>query len=532
MNSTLVTSIAGGNTTKGDFAYACAEVEIWETIEEAVRIKASRARQLRNALLPIQQLPTEVVALVLRMAVAPFREEMHYYTILQQISGVCHRFRQIIHGTPTFWSRIDSSDPPHIVDEALKRSAVHALDVRYEYGMSLDIFTQKVAPHIGRCRKVEMDDHFMLNLEHMQKFLALPAPHLEQLILRSRMSVPGFLGEEICVEQATRLKELEIRGIPCRWEAAAFRGLESLRISHAYFQSFNQILGLLNHSPCLLRLELGYGMTIHDSPDIEPTFRQINLPLLRNLSFSLRDTRHRETISDCIQVPSCTDLHLDISGEEQDIPDHIARMAASWLGQVQPAIPNPRSISIAVAISDTTLTVPRDDGQGGLSLAITHYPDSSNATRVLEGVNRVIVDHLITSESSLQLDNEIFISLDDRNLLNELNRLPLVTRLDIKNTGDYPESSPDWTADEHGNIPLFPLLKLLRLYNQSEEWIVHIIRALFLSPNFGIKKRAVNVELYFLMEEEREQFLHAIADTIKGVIGEGNQLSFMLAPSE
>lgn len=99
---TLVTSIAGSNTTKGDFAYACAEVELWEIIEAAVRTKASRARQLRNALVPIQQLPTEVVVRVIHMAVAPFRHQAEYYTILRQISGVCHRLRRIINGTPTF----------------------------------------------------------------------------------------------------------------------------------------------------------------------------------------------------------------------------------------------------------------------------------------------------------------------------------------------------------------------------------------------------------------------------------------------
>ncbi|KAG8899908.1 hypothetical protein FRC00_000678 [Tulasnella sp. 408] len=529
---TLVTGIAGSNTTKGNFACACAEVDLWEKIEAAVRIKASRARQLRNALLPIQQLPTEVVVRVLRMVVAPFREQTKYYTVLQQISRVCHRLRRIIHGTPTFWSRIDSSDPPHIVDRALKRSAAHALDVRYGFGISLDIFVEKLTPHIGRCRKVEVE-YYMTGLEDLKQFLALPAPRLEQLVLRNTRPIRGFDTLEIFFEQATRLKEVEIRGVPCRWEAATFRGLESLRISGAHFHSFNQILRLLYHSTSLVVLELDGGINHASSADIDPTFRQINLPLLRNLSISFNHLPRTETFFDCIRVPSCTDLYLAIPDLELDTLGHMARLATLWLGQVQVPIPNPRSINIAMTSSITTLSVSSNDGQGRLSLALAHcylYPHT--VARVVEGVNRVIADHLVTSESSLQFDNSTFIFLNVQSFLNELLRLPSVTRLDIGiPISDY-DMLPSWTAEECWTFPLFPSLKLLRLFHQPEEWILHIIRALFLSPALGIKNRVIDVEVYFRTEEEREHFPSDTADTIKEAIGEGNGLSFMLAPSE
>lgn len=417
------------------------------------------------------------------------------------------------------------------MDEALKRSAALALDLRYELGMSLDIFMQELTPHIRRWRKVVVD-YYTIGLEHLQKFLALPAPLLEQLVLRNQMPIRGFVTVDISVEQAPRLREVEIRGVPCRWEAATFRGLESLRISRVFFQSFNQILGLLHRSPCLLKLELDCGITPYSSPEIDLTFRQINLPLLRNVSISFNNSHHTETIFGCLQLPSCADLRLDIPMEEQGIPDRVARLAASWLGQVQMSIPNPRSINIAMESSDTTLTIPGSYGRGGLSLALVCYLDSGRAARVLEGANRVIVDHFVTSESSLQLDNRIFTFLDRRNFLDELIHLSPVTRLDIKNPDSDPENLPRWTAEEHWTFPLFPSLMLLRLFNQSEEWILHIIRALFLGPALGIKNRVVNVEVYFRTEEDRENFPGAIADIIKEVIGEGNGLSFMLAPRE
>lgn len=161
----------------------CAEVEIWQAIEEAVRTKGSRARQFRNALLPIHRLPHELILEVLRSVIEPFAKQEDYYIFVKRISGVCHLWRHIINGAPALWSRIHGWDPPPAMEEALERSAAHTLDVWFDPGCGLneidmDTFLEKLSPHMDRCEKLVLVAGWQEG--GLEKLFALSAPQLRR----------------------------------------------------------------------------------------------------------------------------------------------------------------------------------------------------------------------------------------------------------------------------------------------------------------------------------------------------------------
>lgn len=526
----LITRIAGVDAPCGEFARAWAEAEIWATVEEVIRNKASRARQVRNALLPIQQLPTEVVLQVLCMVVPPFLEQADYYMVLRQVSGVCHRWRQIINSTPTLWGRIHSWDSAYVVKEALKRSAHHALDVYFDNDNRIRPmgraerynFVENLIPHLGRCRKLALG--WDSDPRQVKELLGLPAPQLEQLILRDEIGNDDFATVEIFAGQAAFLKQVEIDRVACRWESAAFKGLKSLSISNVSFQSFNQILELLQYSPTLLKLKLQHIIFPDSDADIDPMFRQIRLPLLNNLQIRSIHWRRTESLLGCIHAPGCAHLHLTMDDVETGIEGSLARLPALWPSQVRIIILNLRSIRVVVKEVETALFASSSDGQGGLSLVLRRGAYFERSAILLGGINHIIKNYLSAPESSLQVDSFTLHCLHHGNILNEILRLPTVTRLDLGDplyNYEMPYACPH--EDQHWTLPPFPSLKLIRCFTPREDWVMRVIGAAFHNPTIDAQNRAIDIQVHSRTEQANEDCTSRLAPRIRAVIGESNR---------
>ncbi|KIO27420.1 hypothetical protein M407DRAFT_23354 [Tulasnella calospora MUT 4182] len=517
---------AGASQTP--FMRACAKVDLWQKIEIAVRAKGSRARQTRNALLPIQQLPTEVALHLFNAVLMPVKRRQ-YYDTLKDISKVCHRWRHTVHHTPALWSRIYGSTPHQIVDQALERSATHSLDVWFSSRgrvnrIDLQDLVQRLSPHIGRCQSVALTYFGEWDASHGLTQLVHPAaPRLERLLLEDHRWVTNLSGTDLFGGQASMLKEVGVVGITCDWGGAVFQGLSVISLSRVFFPTIDSLLETLDQSRCLSRLNLSF-IVFPDNSATTPV-RHIDLPLLNSISLAFDDMQNTEILLDHVNAPICSHLCLFLL-DGPDIGGHAKDLAAKWLARRQAPIPTSKSTAFALANSKITLSAA--DGQEALSLTFSYYSGDERTARILNGVNRVAKELLNAKEASLKLDDRAFALLEHSGIVDELRQLPPVTVIEIGDPCSDGEGRY-WGYPRHFNLPPFPSLRLFRTFHQPMECIFTILKGIFTTPITTVGDRIVYVEIHGSREPE-DDWLAYIATQMKEIVGESCRSSFVTTP--
>lgn len=507
---------------------ACAKVDLWQKVEDAVRAKRSRARQARNALLPIQQLPTEVTLHLFDMMLRPVKRR-YYHDTLKEISRVCHRWRNVIHHTPALWSKIYGNTLRQIVDQALERSAAHPLDAWFssmgrENRIDLECFVERLSPHIGRCQSIALT--YFGEWDPSQGLIQLihrPAPKLERVTLEDQRALTDFSNAELFDGQAPMLEEVKVLGIACDWRGAAFRGLAALSLSKVLFPTIDYLLETLDQNRLLTCLKLSF-VTFQDA-NAQTMTPYIVLPLLTNFSLALDDIRTTEIVFDRINAPTCSNLVLFLPGGPE-IGTHATRLAGKWLAKRHTPTPAVESTTFALANSKITLSAVSTDGRDALSLTFEFFSGDKNMTHLLNGVNRIAKELFNSAESSFKLDDRSFALLENPGIVDELRQLPSVTTIEIGDPFSEFESLRYWGYPREFALPPFPSLQLFRTFHQPMECIFTILKGIFTEPITTAEGRIIHVEIHGTREPEPD-WLAYIAAQMKEIVGESCRSSFV-----
>ncbi|KAG8943859.1 hypothetical protein FRC04_002482 [Tulasnella sp. 424] len=527
----LVTKIADAGVTQTPFMRACIKVDLWQKIEGAVRTKGSRARQARNTLSPIQQLPTEVT-LQLFDTVLMLVGRRHYHDILKGMSEVCHHWRKIIHHTPALWSKIYCSAVREVVDQALERSATHPLDVWFSSvgrgnKIALESFLEKLSPHMGRCQRValtyfgEWDQS-----EGLAELASLPAPKLEQVVLEDQRWLSDLSGVELFGGQAGMLKDVQILGIACNWECAAFKGLRVIGLSKVSFPSVDSLLGILDQSRCLSCLQLSF-ITFTDN-DAATMVRCVTFPLLDNLSLVFEDVLHTEIILDHIKAPICSHLCFFIP-DGVEIGGKVMHLAAKWLAQRQAPVPKLQSATFALLNSEVSLSGVSTEGLEALSLTLKCGHGEENTARLLNAANCVAKELLCAIESRFKIDEGAIDFLQHPKVVEELSQLLPVTTIEIGDPFSDGEGRRYWGYPRQFTLPPFPSMRVFRTFHQPLECIFSILKGIFTIPIPNTEDRAVHVEIHG-PTHPKPDWLDYIATQTKEIVGDNCRSSFVLTP--
>ncbi|KAG9046690.1 hypothetical protein FS837_003843 [Tulasnella sp. UAMH 9824] len=523
--------IVDAGVTQTRFMRACAKVDLWQKVEDAVRAKRSRARQARNALLPIQQLPTEVILHVFNTILRHVKRRC-YHDTLKEISRVCHRWRHVIHHTPALWSKIYGSTLHQIVDQALERSATHPLDAWFSSigtmnRIDLEGFVKRLSPHIGRCQSIALT--YFGEWDPSQGLVQLihrPAPKLQRVTLEDERALTDFSNAELFDGQAPMLKEVEVLGIACDWRGAAFQGLVALSLSKVFFPTIDYLLETLDQSRIISRLKLSF-VTFQDAKARTMT-PYIVLPLLTNFSLALDDIRTTEIIFDRINAPTCSHLLLFLP-DGPEIGTHAARLAGKWLAKRQTPTPPLESTTFALANSKITLSAVSNGDREVLSLTFDFFSGEENMAHLLNGVNRVARELFNSTESSFKLDERSFALLENPKIVDELRQLPSVTTIEIGDPVSDLDSLRYWGYPRQFALPPFPSLRLFRTFHQPMECIFTILKGIFTEPITTAEDRIIHVEIHGTREPESD-WLAYIATQMKEIVGESCRSSFVTTP--
>ncbi|KAG9004588.1 hypothetical protein FRB94_002264 [Tulasnella sp. JGI-2019a] len=107
--------------------------------------------RLRNHNLPLYQLPLEILAQVLSLALQDALHTPIYMKRLQVFASVSHRWLRLVKETPSFWMVISSDLTLPLFRQVLSRSMGRSLDVVYskkpDSNIPKDMFTTLVVEH-------------------------------------------------------------------------------------------------------------------------------------------------------------------------------------------------------------------------------------------------------------------------------------------------------------------------------------------------------------------------------------------------
>ncbi|KAF8913595.1 hypothetical protein CPB85DRAFT_1434001 [Mucidula mucida] len=262
------------------------------------------ARGKRNALIPVNQLPAELMVIIFTYSqqhLASFLPtppngiayDKHHRDWLSLLH-VCRHWRGIAATSNLLWTTIDNGLVPQ---KFLRRSGNAPLTVYCGVRMrscpksDLSLFL----PHLHRIRELHMDiSSWVLSIQDLYTAISKPAPLLESLTLDTMgpVTAPNAHLPAIFNGVMPRLRKLCLEYFTY-WPTGYFRGLTSLCLHHMPFPeslrpTTAQFLDFLESSPDLEELILvSAGPTRVDAEDVPAphTERLVALNKLRELTF-------------------------------------------------------------------------------------------------------------------------------------------------------------------------------------------------------------------------------------------------------
>ncbi|KAG9003342.1 hypothetical protein FRB90_011197 [Tulasnella sp. 427] len=241
-----------------------------DAISKSVRRQMVAWLRPRNSLLPIHNLPIELIQHILRFALfaSNGRRRHDYVSKLNTLRAVSWTWRDLIDRTPAFWTQISSQDHIDFAFEAFQKSQNYPLQLKCVGTMdyeSLSPFLDMAVEHLGRWEYIvlkKLDSDLII-----KEYFLSPAPRLKGLAF-SKMIPSGlyafqqlgpFLGAEFTNLQELRavqcdfiggqnvhfqrLKLLEIEGLWLEWEVlfgilSGNHDLQELRIDRTAFRQY------------------------------------------------------------------------------------------------------------------------------------------------------------------------------------------------------------------------------------------------------------------------------------------------------
>ncbi|EAU84228.2 hypothetical protein CC1G_08158 [Coprinopsis cinerea okayama7 len=310
-------------------AHAIAQLEQqWSVMNSTMMEKILALRYRVNALLPICQLPDEILLEIFMEVQYAYRLQLRPFQWVPPIAHVCRRWRDIALSAPMLWTNI-TNRPLSWLEPALERSQTSPLSIYLSTSCNMlpESAEQRLEQVVGnkdRLKKFGITS----TPEVVEKWIMrLPssAPFLEKLALIStRPSSPRHL-EQLFKEGAPRLKKLQMRGFSANWNRSLIGRLKTFELTCFQSQLLLQtVLDALRNMPQLEKLALelnSQGTIVPPSP-----YTKMELPGLKYMRLR-GEPRMINAILMALAIPASTELNIHCVGDSFD--DHYAEFSSA-----------------------------------------------------------------------------------------------------------------------------------------------------------------------------------------------------------
>ncbi|KAG8997203.1 hypothetical protein FRB90_012565 [Tulasnella sp. 427] len=245
-----------------------------EAIQLAMRTRATLLRRQRNALLPISQLPSELLSSILLHSFD--RTESHKVNALQNLAQVAWRWWQAIKADPEFWQ--DIVPPLKSVGLQIRKAMALPLHLSWRADMhsadNEDSFQRMIQTHAERWMSITLGSSTKGALE------ALCATHFPRLVYLKIGEVIELRNWELNLSQCPNLKDAYLPIIPYISPSTA----SNLRTLHLDLNwnassSSRNLKYLLLSTPKLVEFKIRDFLDERNAPSSRYT-QIINLPML------------------------------------------------------------------------------------------------------------------------------------------------------------------------------------------------------------------------------------------------------------
>ncbi len=273
----------------------------------------TNARRHRNSLLPIHQLPREILAIILVLYMGPLNVVSNGISLQKVLcrrrnglASVCHIWRTTIRSTPCLWAFISAKQSSKLNKTSLKLSQQQPLTCEDEgyYPVSLkraERFWNSVRPHTNRLNTIKASTQC-----HIMKMLGSGLPNLERLILCGKDPLVSSLDAPW-----PQLRHLELRGVSLPWSCLLASNLASLKLNRIKDLSLSMFVALLRSSPQLEALCIELITLVLDQPiSPVPLDARILLPLVQELEIAYMPGRIFNYIVNLVEPRQLTRLSL------------------------------------------------------------------------------------------------------------------------------------------------------------------------------------------------------------------------------
>lgn len=297
-----------------------------EEIGSSVHELLARFRRRRNAALPVNSLPTEIMTVIIKEAVP---RELKYYEKLRTIGLVSRRWADIIWDCQAFWTVVICNDLRTITTLALSRARNLPLDVMVLCKEARkaspredhlhETFGELVGNDYSRWRSLTLDVFRLYNVSY--KYLGELVKNLREITIK--VEEEDEMWESSLYEgAATQLQALTLSGCGLRWSRAQLPHLRSLtldRLRENQIRMDDAVKMIMSCPeleyltvtgctiPCGTRAERGEPASHEHS--------QISVPSLK--SFHLSNNRNAHHLACRLVTPKCTNYHMDVNFDSQ-----------------------------------------------------------------------------------------------------------------------------------------------------------------------------------------------------------------------
>ncbi|KIO18205.1 hypothetical protein M407DRAFT_32117 [Tulasnella calospora MUT 4182] len=244
--------------------------ETLTSLQTSLKTRITQRKKERNRLIRFNQLPLEVASNILWLSIVdPWQRKMSWSFIqrLQTISSVCSSWRNLVEGSPRFWSIIEFSCPKPAILHFLRKSESSGLEIKCfsdtkyncapsveRFGLAEGGYLDLIAPHTGRIRSLILSAP---TTDGLFSILERPAPMLQELRLNFVHCIFVQPLDLFC-GQAGRLRDVALENIPVRWDSEVLVGLRSLKIKGKleYSPTEGQVRRLLEANPGLEKMDI------------------------------------------------------------------------------------------------------------------------------------------------------------------------------------------------------------------------------------------------------------------------------------
>ncbi|KAG8908565.1 hypothetical protein FRC01_007340 [Tulasnella sp. 417] len=522
----VVDEIALASQPDEGFALTCAKIAAWEEVSAALRTRRVQDLRNRNALLPVHQLPVELLADIFQdtfdknSEILPSRLKQ-----FKKLSHVCYCWQKVVDDSPWLWTRIDGSDPSALVDEALMKSSNRLLKFSFYTQLSpkpnnLTSFLQKLDPHLNRLRKVRIGfARRELSQSHFTtiKLFTSPQPSLEYFSLCDELIQTDLSGLELFSDQAPRLKVLRLDGIRFNCRGAIFGGLNLLSLSSVTVPSLNLLLGTISRCGELQSLRLDQLWFQGVGPDPPPD--RISLPALQHLSLDNIPSTLKDRFLNDIHAPqsSCFSLSLRVGSE--DLEELLPRHVRKWLFSRTPSSPEITKVDITITDKWIPLKFLDANDSECAHLFLSHDKSVAMSCAVLNGVHEVLKSCVPKADVQLTLWDTALNLVEDGSYVEQLSCLSQTTMLRLGQTWCSWRRN-DWETDgaQDFQLPAFPRLQNVSFHQQPSDWIIKIVRIFSAHLERQCENGRITVTIYVWKDSELDG-MSSTAEKLKEIVG-------------